>query len=301
MAWFENTNRSARLIETGISERMAEQLEIYRSSGIVSANEMHVTSESGERYSFPSAASVYELLAVNWNQRYELKVLQGFDTLLVIPGIVGNNVLWDALSRVVLGRNGDIRATWNEVLKVNTTQPVWGYWEDYSSMQYRTSQSLYTESLLAEWVGRQTFYENLPFPGFDVVLIRSKDLRLLRKGSRRPTLMGRPDLKGGKSPREFRAILGKPPYECECALSTDGHISFYLQSILEKGIAPDVWHIRRGTLSWSSDNQFQVSPDDIRVPCSDWSWSERNFGFSGTVEDVRYKSYAVRSAVRVCP
>lgn len=240
---FEVQRPEVKLVEMGVIARLVELESLYRQLGLLDKTGK-ITGEDGRTYPFPSYQGITDLLNKGWQDRYALKVAQGFDTLMIIPGCLPYGRLEQALARAMRDHGGVVRSVFHpERLRMDTENPVQGTW--------RQSAFLYRRGDL--WVTRQTFYQEQPFPGYELMLIRSADRDLPRLGWER-SLYGRKDIAAGKTALQYWELLGQGPYLHEGALSADGHLLYYAEQIWEEGLVADGWSRVVGTQSLCVDN-----------------------------------------------
>ncbi len=288
-------------VQDGTAERVAQQLAFFRHTGVVDATEDIVRGEDGEAYYFPTTDHVNDRLLTSWDGRYQGKFAQGFGLLRIVPGIAGRYALQNPLGKVILARKGDLKSAWGEKLDLNTGEPVWENWKDNATILYRTAQPGLNYGDDTPWVTASTFYGNMPVPGFDIVLVCEADNEMPRKGAGR-IFNARPDTEGGKSPLDHRQMFGVEPYEHECALSTDGTLVHYSQTIHETGVVPDVLTDSKGTITWCSDNGFEckdMNAANAGVPILYFDRSDRQVNALWYDASFSLPFFAVRAAVRI--
>ncbi len=291
MDWYSTTRPMAVFVADGMREQVERELAFFRQLGFIGQSDDTFLAADGKTYPLPGADNIIEICQKQWADRYELKVLQGFDTPRITL-FVGLPKLMGTLGEVLVARKDDLRSAWNDKLQLNSSEPVWTNWNDQPPLKYR---------LGGKWVDPAAFFAGGSFPGCRVDLIRSADRELLRSGMGK-ALYGRPDTAGGKSPQDLRPMFGAPPYEHEHAYSPDGNLMYYIRSVHEDGIVPDVYTDKRGTLCWCPDAQFETKDMEsasARVPIVYFALDSRRVSADWYYAYNRNERFAVRGAVGI--
>jgi len=99
----------AEFVADGMREELDRELAFFQKLGFVS-REHTFLAEGGKKYTLPAADDIIETYQEHWADRYELKVLQGFDTPRTTL-FLGTQRLMATLGETLVARKDDLRSS----------------------------------------------------------------------------------------------------------------------------------------------------------------------------------------------
>ena len=256
---------------------------LYKELGLFTAGRM-ITGIDGESYQFPDPNAVIGRFREGWEDRYLPKVKEGFDTLLIVPGIAGQKALFDCLIEVMLGR--EALYSRHGKLALNRGDVAYDRWRDYPMLHWNG----------LAFVPRADFYASKPFPGYDLLLARSEDRTLPAEGWTASDRL-RPGPEAGRRPGYYRRYFGVGSDDGEDVMTTDAGLTYHLWSIATEGMVPDSSSDERDCNSiWCPGSRLQSSSSQ-NCPCITW-W-DNHLDLSIESEERPKARRSARSVVRI--
>lgn len=295
MNWYNEVRPQAQIIGVGLEEVVRRQLTLYRELGLVDPDRDVIQGEEGTEYPFPTVRQIDERLAHNWVRRYESKLVQGFDTLIIIPGACGMKALLQALQKVIDTANAPgrylLRTTWDEGIQpLQKAEKIRNNWPTEASLLYRHGDI---------WTERLGHYRCQTFPGFHLLLVRPADTQITRTRLLGP-VWHRPSLEMGQSALEYAKTLEQSgPYLSEHGLDADALIMCALLSIHETGIIPAVFAGSHGSACLGINNRLVQKEAPDLVPLIGWSLIDKQLILTCAEEKQRRPYYALRTGVTI--
>lgn len=255
---------------SGLEQTMEQQFKLYDKYDLLKG-----------LASFPAASAVGDYLQTSW-ERLELKFDQSFDSFLVVPGCPMKTAQ-EMLAEVLRENATQLKDPWGAQLDLNKKEPIWGFWD--KPIEHR---------LNGEWVSAEDFYAAQPIPGYEIVILRSRDISLPRK-DQGSTIADRPDITGGSTPIKYREMLADGAYSQESYTSPRGNLAYYTVSVATTQVVPDVWRDKQGTICWCPNAQFSSG----RVPGSYFFADSGRIGLDRDAPSYCSDFIAPRSVVRL--
>ena len=274
------------LDESALETVLGAQLATYKRLGVVQDGDV-ITGINNKRFEFPTAQGINRALEAGWTD-LQIKFAQGFDSLWVIPG-VDYTTAKGKLTAVLLAKEKKLKDPAGAPLLLDQENPLYQY------RNWDASDDPVQFLCANKWVSRQDFYAAQTFPGYDVFLTRSRDLALPRKGQG-GTINGRPDLAGGKTGRDYRALLDKDSYFMEEGMTTDAWLWYSTLCVDLTDTMPDVWSRETGCLTWLLASQFARAGV---VPLGYFDRPDRQVNLDGGDPGSSDDGWAARSVVRI--